>query len=42
VLSAPRRWDLVARIDAYRRGDVPLSVPVALLGTRRMQVLGER
>ena len=23
--------DLVARIDAYRRGEVPLSVPVALL-----------
>jgi uncharacterized protein YbgA (DUF1722 family)/uncharacterized protein YbbK (DUF523 family) len=30
-LSAPRRSDLVARIDAYRRGEVPLSVPVALL-----------
>jgi uncharacterized protein YbgA (DUF1722 family)/uncharacterized protein YbbK (DUF523 family) len=25
------RTDLVARIDAYRRGEVPLSVPVALL-----------
>jgi uncharacterized protein YbgA (DUF1722 family)/uncharacterized protein YbbK (DUF523 family) len=31
ALAAPRRSDLVARIDAYRRGDVPLSVPVALL-----------
>jgi uncharacterized protein YbgA (DUF1722 family)/uncharacterized protein YbbK (DUF523 family) len=31
TLSAPRRSDLVARIDAYRRGEVPLSVPVALL-----------
>jgi uncharacterized protein YbgA (DUF1722 family) len=30
-LSSPRRTDLVARIDAYRRGEVPLSVPVALL-----------
>jgi uncharacterized protein YbgA (DUF1722 family)/uncharacterized protein YbbK (DUF523 family) len=30
-LSPPRRRDLVARIDAYRRGEVPLSVPVALL-----------
>jgi uncharacterized protein YbgA (DUF1722 family)/uncharacterized protein YbbK (DUF523 family) len=30
-LSPPRRTDLVARIDAYRRGEVPLSVPVALL-----------
>jgi uncharacterized protein YbgA (DUF1722 family)/uncharacterized protein YbbK (DUF523 family) len=31
VLTPPRRGDLVARIDAYRRGEVPLSVPVALL-----------
>jgi uncharacterized protein YbgA (DUF1722 family)/uncharacterized protein YbbK (DUF523 family) len=31
TLSAPRRSDLVDRIDAYRRGEVPLSVPVALL-----------
>ena len=31
ALAAPRRADLVARIDAYRRGEVPLSVPVALL-----------
>jgi uncharacterized protein YbgA (DUF1722 family) len=31
TLSPPRRSDLVARIDAYRRGEVPLSVPVALL-----------
>jgi uncharacterized protein YbgA (DUF1722 family) len=30
-LDSPRRSDLVARIDAYRRGEVPLSVPVALL-----------
>jgi len=30
-LEQPRRSDLVARIDAYRRGEVPLSVPVALL-----------
>src|SRR5690348_3285594 len=30
-LDRPRRLDLVARIDAYRRGDEPLSVPVALL-----------
>jgi uncharacterized protein YbgA (DUF1722 family)/uncharacterized protein YbbK (DUF523 family) len=30
-LPSPRRGDLVARIDAYRRGEVPLSVPVALL-----------
>jgi uncharacterized protein YbbK (DUF523 family)/uncharacterized protein YbgA (DUF1722 family) len=30
-LSWPRRTDLVARIDAYRRGEVPLSVPVTLL-----------
>jgi uncharacterized protein YbgA (DUF1722 family)/uncharacterized protein YbbK (DUF523 family) len=27
----PRREDLVTRIDAYRRGQEPLSVPVALL-----------
>jgi uncharacterized protein YbgA (DUF1722 family)/uncharacterized protein YbbK (DUF523 family) len=31
ALSPPRRADLVARIDAYRRGEAPLSVPVALL-----------
>jgi len=31
VVSQPRRRDLVARIDAYRRGQAPLSVPVALL-----------
>jgi uncharacterized protein YbgA (DUF1722 family)/uncharacterized protein YbbK (DUF523 family) len=31
ALSPSRRADLVARIDAYRRGEVPLSVPVALL-----------
>jgi uncharacterized protein YbgA (DUF1722 family)/uncharacterized protein YbbK (DUF523 family) len=31
ALAQPRRRDLVARIDAYRRGEVPLSVPVALL-----------
>ena len=30
-LDRARRDDLVARIDAYRRGEVPLSVPVALL-----------
>jgi uncharacterized protein YbgA (DUF1722 family)/uncharacterized protein YbbK (DUF523 family) len=30
-LSPPRRADLVGRVDAYRRGEVPLSVPVALL-----------
>jgi uncharacterized protein YbgA (DUF1722 family)/uncharacterized protein YbbK (DUF523 family) len=30
-LSAPLRSDLTGRIDAYRRGEVPLSVPVALL-----------
>jgi uncharacterized protein YbgA (DUF1722 family)/uncharacterized protein YbbK (DUF523 family) len=30
-LAEPLRADLVARIDAYRRGEVPLSVPVALL-----------
>ena len=31
ALSPPRRGDLVARIDAYRRGEVALSVLVALL-----------
>ena len=31
MLSSPLGSDLVARIDAYRRGEVPLSVPVALL-----------
>jgi uncharacterized protein YbgA (DUF1722 family)/uncharacterized protein YbbK (DUF523 family) len=30
-LEQPRRLDLVARIEAYRRGEEPLSVPVALL-----------
>ena len=30
-LSPPRRSDLLARIEDYRRGEVPLSVPVALL-----------
>ena len=30
-LSPPRRCDLAARIEAYRQGEVPLSVPVALL-----------
>ena len=30
-LDRGRRDDLVARIDSYRRGEVPLSVPVALL-----------
>ena len=31
MLSSPLGSDLVARIGAYRRGEVPLSVPVALL-----------
>ncbi len=31
ALPSPRRSDLVGRIDAYRRGEVPLSVPAALL-----------
>ncbi len=31
MLPSPLGADLVARIDAYRRGEVPLSVPVALL-----------
>jgi uncharacterized protein YbgA (DUF1722 family)/uncharacterized protein YbbK (DUF523 family) len=31
VLDRPRRADLLARIEAYRRGEEPLSVPVALL-----------
>ena len=30
-LDQARRDDLLARIDSYRRGEVPLSVPVALL-----------
>ncbi|MBV9095909.1 MAG: DUF523 and DUF1722 domain-containing protein [Streptosporangiaceae bacterium] len=30
-LDRPRRADLVARIGAYRRGEMPLGVPVALL-----------
>ena len=32
TLPQVRREDLMARIEAYRRGEVPLSVPVALLG----------
>ncbi len=30
-LDRPRRHDLVARIEAYQRGEEPLSVPIALL-----------
>ena len=30
-LDRPRRLDLVARIEAYRHGEEPLSVPIALL-----------
>jgi uncharacterized protein YbgA (DUF1722 family) len=30
-LGAQRRSDLVARIESYRRGADPLSVPVAIL-----------
>jgi uncharacterized protein YbgA (DUF1722 family) len=30
-LGRPHRADLLARIEAYRRGEEPLSVPVALL-----------
>ena len=30
-LDRPRRRDLVTRIEAYRRGEEPLSVPIALL-----------
>jgi len=30
-LDRPRRADLMARIEAYRRGQEPLSVPIALL-----------
>ena len=30
-LDRARRADLVGRIEAYRRGEEPLSVPVALL-----------
>ena len=30
-LDRARRYDLVARIEGYRRGEEPLSVPVALL-----------
>jgi uncharacterized protein YbgA (DUF1722 family) len=30
-LDRPRRLDLMARIEAFRRGEEPLSVPVALL-----------
>jgi uncharacterized protein YbgA (DUF1722 family)/uncharacterized protein YbbK (DUF523 family) len=32
TLPPERREDLVARIEAYRQGELPLSVPVALLG----------
>ena len=31
VLDDTRRKDLVDRIEAYRRGDTPISVPIALL-----------
>jgi uncharacterized protein YbgA (DUF1722 family)/uncharacterized protein YbbK (DUF523 family) len=31
LLEQPRRRDLVGRIEAYRRGEAPLGVPVALL-----------
>ncbi len=31
-LDRARRADLAGRIEAYRRGEQPLSVPVALLG----------
>ena len=31
VLDDARRRDLVDQIEAYRRGDTPLGVPVALL-----------
>jgi uncharacterized protein YbgA (DUF1722 family)/uncharacterized protein YbbK (DUF523 family) len=31
VLDDTRRRDLVDRIEAYRRGDTPISVPIALL-----------
>jgi len=31
TLAQARRCDLTARIEAYRRGEVPLGVPVALL-----------
>jgi uncharacterized protein YbgA (DUF1722 family)/uncharacterized protein YbbK (DUF523 family) len=31
-LDRPRRADLAARVDSYRRGADPLSVPMALLG----------
>ncbi len=30
-LDRPRREDLLMRIESYRRGEVPLSVPVALI-----------
>ena len=30
-LDRAQRHDLVARIEAYRRGEGPLSVPIALL-----------
>jgi uncharacterized protein YbgA (DUF1722 family)/uncharacterized protein YbbK (DUF523 family) len=30
-LDGTRRHDMLSRIDAYRRGEVPLSVPVALI-----------
>ena len=31
MLDDTRRIDLVDRIEAYKRGDTPISVPVALL-----------
>jgi len=31
ILDDRRRIDLVDRIDAYRRGDIPITVPIALL-----------
>ncbi len=31
MLDDIRRADLVSRIEAYRRGDTPIAVPVALL-----------
>jgi uncharacterized protein YbgA (DUF1722 family) len=31
VLNDIRRRDLAHRIEAYRRGDTPISVPIALL-----------
>ena len=37
TLPQVRRDDLMARIEAYRRGEVPLSVPVALLAPLRQR-----